>query len=236
MDRERWFAGWLFFPLFILGMFLVGWHIPTFYDWSAADQSRSTPEVGFTAWGILGASILCWAVIPWLPMPAANRESEKRKPFQFNLRMLLVITAISIAGMINLPIIFFVVAAFAIFVTLTRIIFSRLEWPRKIAVLLACMYFPYAWVFTENDFGDLSLTLFFGAIGLPAFIPAMLVGRILGQHPQNAIWLFLLMTAAEFAIGCWMVKLGPKRSMGYLVLIVMMSIFGSFGLNALIRM
>jgi heme A synthase len=98
------------------------------------------------------------------------------------------------------------------------------------------MYMPYAWVFTENDFGDMSPKLFFGALGLPAFLPAMLAGRWFEQHIQNTVWLFVLLMVIEFAFGCWLIKLGPKRTLMYLVLIVAMSIFGSFVLNALIRM
>jgi hypothetical protein len=59
--------------------------------------------------------------------------------------------------------------------------------------------------------------------GLPAFLPAALLGRLFNQNMHHAFWLALLLTALEMVIGIWMIRLGPKRTIAYLPLVLPVS-------------
>jgi hypothetical protein len=72
--------------------------------------------------------------------------------------------------------------------------------------------------------------------GLPAFFFAMLFGSLTRQHSQELGWLAMLLTSAELVIGVWIIRLGTKRFIAYLVFVLIAAIFGSFMLNALVRM
>ena len=63
----------------------------------------------------------------------------------------------------------------------------------------------------------------------------MIIGRWVGQHGEELFWLSTLLTSAEIVIGVWMIRLGPRRTIAYLVLVLLISTFGSFVLNALLR-
>lgn len=108
MRRQTWLAKCVCFPGLLLGCFIVGWTLPTFYEWTDSNQGRPAPELVQAAWSLVGFGILSWFVIPWLPMEAAAAK-DKNNPFQFNLRWLFTITtftAILIAGISNGPVAF----------------------------------------------------------------------------------------------------------------------------------
>ncbi len=238
MNRKQWLAKAVFFPILNMGSFLVGWMIPTFYDWSGADQSHSTPSADQAVYSLIGFGVLAWLVIPWLPRKDASVD-EEGKPFQFHLRVLLAITslvAISIAGLTNFPVAFCVLLWVVGFVAATRIIANELSWRWQLATLLACMYFPFAWVLFSGEFKELSFTTVCGAIGLPAFLPSLFVGALFDQHVAKTVWLWGMLVACEIAIGLWLIRLGPRRTIAYFVLVMLTSTIGSMVLNALMRM
>ena len=226
------------FPGLLLGCFVFGWMIPTFYDWSGAQQSSSTPAANGAGWALVGFGILSWCVIPWLPNEAAAAEAaaaeKKNKPFQLNLRLLFAITtivAIGIAGIINGPVAFCILLWVAAFVGASWMVSAELSWKRQLSALLACMYFPFAWVLVWRTFRNMGWMMLLGTTGLPAFLPVVFLARSLGKHPDKFIWLAFPLTAIEIASGIWLIRTGPRRTTAYFVLVMLLSIYGSMFLN-----
>lgn len=238
MSGKSMLAKTLFFPMFVVGCFVVGWMMPTFYDWSGADQSHSTPAADLACWSLVGFGVLSWLVIPWLPMSEPTIIAE-RKPFQFNLRRLLAITtmiAIVIVGMTRFSVAFCILLWVIAFVAVARMIAKELSGRWQLAALLSCMYFPYVWAFVPGEFsGGNWAVILGGAIGLPAFLPTFFLGGLLGVRSETIVWLWILMTAIEIAIGILLIRSGPRRTIAYFVLVMLMSIYGSMSLNALMR-
>jgi len=237
MSRQTYLAKFVFFSGLVLGCFIVGWMIPTFYDWSCANQSHSTPAADQAKWSLVGFGVLSWFVIPWLPHKAAAVQTES-KPFQFNLPLLFAITAILavvIAGIINGPVAFCILLWVAAFVFASLMVSKELSWKWQLSALFACMYFPFSWVLVWKTFQNANWMMLMGAIGLPAFLPASLLASSCGRHPNQVIWLFMLLTVIEITIGFWMTRTGPRRTTAYLVLVMLLSIYGSMFLNAAMR-
>jgi hypothetical protein len=243
MDREEWISKTVYFPGLLLGCFVVGWMIPTFYDWTGADQSYSTPAFDQMIWSLVGCGGLAWLVIPWLPLKKApTRQSlgEKASPqttpkrFQFNLHALLVLTTIA-------AVLFAVIASHFVavciliwvvgFVAGVGMIVRHTSWKWQFSALLACMYFPFAWVFTSSAFNQMNVELLLGAVGLPSFVPTVFIGRLLDTRAQEILWLWVLMVAIELVIGFCMTQIGPRCTTAYFVLVMLMSIYGSLLLN-----
>ncbi|EMI40761.1 hypothetical protein [Rhodopirellula sp. SWK7] len=65
--------------------------------------------------------------------------------------------------------------------------------------------------------------------GMPAFLPAALLSQVFGQHSQESQWLAFSLTAFELAIGIWIIRLGPKRTITYFLLVMQISAVGSLG-------
>ncbi|MGB7343840.1 MAG: hypothetical protein WBD20_06490, partial [Pirellulaceae bacterium] len=65
--------------------------------------------------------------------------------------------------------------------------------------------------------------------GMPAFPPAAFLSQMFGQHFQESQWLAFLLTAVERLIGIWMIHLGPKRTIAYLLIVMLISALGSLG-------
>ena len=237
MSRQTWLAKVVYFPGLLLGCFIFGWMIPTLYDWTDSNQGRPAPVLVQAAWSLLGFGILSWFVIPWLPMNAAAAKDESN-PFQFNLRWLFTITtifAIAIAGISNGPVAFSVLLLVVAFVGASLMVAKELSWKWRLGALLACMYFPFAWVFAWKTFKNASWTTLIGVIGLPALLPGATVAGLFGKHPDQFIWLYILLTAVEIAIGFWLIRTGPRRTTAYLVLAMLLSIYGSMFLNIAMR-
>lgn len=251
MENQKWLAKTVFFPAFLLALFIVGWMIPTFYDWSGADQSYSTLAFDQMYWSLIAFGCLTWFVIPCLPMedavnedtlaedPPEEKASFERNPkrFQFNLYSLMVVTTILAillallahqSVVLRLSILIWVVA----FVSVVRMIVKDLPWKWQFSALLACMYFPYVWVLTERAFKNASWELLCSAIGLPCFVPVVFIGRfVFGTRAENMVWLWILMVVVEAAIGFCLIRKLPRCSIAYFVLVMLMSIYGSMFLN-----
>ena len=237
MRRQTWLAKCVCFPGLVLGCFVVGWTIPTFYEWTDSNQGRPAPELVQAAWSLVGFGILSWFVIPWLPMEAAAGK-DKNNPFQFNLRLLFTITtitAILIAGISNGPVAFCCLLWVVAFVAASLMVAKELSWKWQLGALLACMYFPFAWVLVWK-FENVGWTALIGVIGLPALLPGATVAGIFGKHPDQFIWLYILLTAVEVAIGYWLIRRGPRHATAYLVFAMLMSMYGSMFLNIVMRM
>ena len=229
----------VWFPLLIAGCFLIGWMIPIFYYWTGSGQNRLAPEFQEGYWSLLGFGTLSWFVIPWLPMrkPAAGEET---KAFQFDIRLLLLITSIvavvTAAGSKG-PIALSVLLGVTAFVALARMVAKELSWKFQIGALLACMYLPYVWFFFTGSFRSIGWSTIVGyAIGLPAFLPSFFLAGLFGTHVDEAIWLMILLLVVEVAIGFWVIRIGPRCAVVYFVFAILMSILGSMILDVLMRM
>ena len=95
--------------------------------------------------------------------------------------------------------------------------------------LLACMILPYAWIVGYDELDRLLPALAVMIAGMPAFLPAAFLSQMFGQHFQESQWLAFLLTAFELAIGIWMIRLGRKRTIAYLLLVMLVSAVGSLG-------
>ncbi|TWU08053.1 hypothetical protein [Stieleria varia] len=89
------------------------------------------------------------------------------------------------------------------------------------------MMFPYAWIVGYDELDRLLPTLFWAFIGLPAFFPALFVNQLLGQHPADSSWPLLLLTSIELSMGMWLIHLGPKRTIVFLMGVTLTSAMGS---------
>ncbi|WP_425397907.1 hypothetical protein [Aeoliella sp.] len=225
------------YPSLIAISFVIGWFIPGFYDWTGSDQSRASPLVAQTAIGLLVGAILIWIVLPWLPIAAGATTDKLPRP-RFTSRTLLLVTAgiaIGVAVATRFPMVVSgllcaMVFGYAIWFSIRS---SRHRWPT--AALLACMIGPYVWIVFHDELESLFPAILWMAAGLPAFLPAALLSSLWGHNLHEVTWLSVLLTAVELAIGIWLIRLGPRRTIAYLVLVLLMSTIGSFGLNALVR-
>jgi hypothetical protein len=141
-----------------------------------------------------------------------------------------------IAGVTNFTVAFCILLWVVAFVASSRMVVKELTWRWQLVALLGCMYLPYAWTLFPGSFKGLNWTMVFGAIGLPTFLPTFLLCGFFNTRSEEMVWLWILLTAVEIAIGLWLVRTGPRRTIAYFVLVMLMSIYGSMFLNALVRM
>jgi len=232
MNRDSWISKGICFPLLFVGVLILGLMIPTFYEWSGADQSRPSPHTAAAFYAIVGFVIVALVALTWLPSMDVVRDQELEQPeengkFQFNLRTLIITTsviAIFVAGFTSLRLITTVGV-----ITLTLsfsawIVMRDLSFRWKLAALLGCMYFPYAWVLLPDRVGKFGIDHIFPGLGLPMFVPSILLGRFFGQRGEEHIWLLLLMTAIELAIGVWLIRLGPRRAVAWIFVVLLVQL------------
>lgn len=222
----------------IVVSFLIGWFIPGFYDWTGSDQSRPSPLIVPTAVGLVVGAIVVWAILPWLPIAEDAPDADKLPRVRFTSRTLLLITtamAIVLAVATKFPMVVSSVLCTLVFCyAIWSCIRSRQHrWPTM--ALLACMVLPYVWLPFYDEIDNMLPAILWLAAGLPAFLPAALIASLFGPITNDVNCLAILLTAAEMAIGLWLIRLGPRRTIAYLVLVLLMSTIGSFGLNALVR-
>jgi hypothetical protein len=230
-------ARFLIFALLIAASCLVGWFIPRYYDWTGSDQSRSSPLVGQTALGLIVGAIMIWAVLPWVPVAEEVSGAAQSVRFRFTTRTMVLTTA-AVAVLIVTFTKFPLVAsgglcAFAFCYVVWFWIRFRQQRLQTTA-LLACMWLPFVWIVAWDEL-DYSFEILWLAAGIPAYFPALMIGSLFGQNPHDAMWLAVLLTGAEMTIGAWIIRLGPRRTIAYIVFVLLMSTFGSFVLHALMR-
>ncbi len=229
----------IIFSMLIAASFTAGWLVPAFYDWTGSDQSRPSPLIGQTALGLMVVGIVLGALLPWLPIEHERLDANRTERGRFKIRTLLVITAVvavSTVALMKIPMVVGVCwCGLALAYTVRFwIVFRPYRW--QTAALGACLYLPYIWIFHTGDGSrPLSVILWMMALGLPAFLPTMLIGGLLEQHMQELTWLSMLLTGAELFFGILVIRLGPRLTIAYLLFVLLMSLFGSFGLNALAR-
>ncbi|MBC7967244.1 MAG: hypothetical protein H7Z17_15120 [Fuerstia sp.] len=90
------------------------------------------------------------------------------------------------------------------------------------------MFFPYVWLAGYRELGQMMPQILAGMLLLPALLPQLLIGVVLGQRTQESFWIGAMLTAVQMGIGLWMIRLGPKRTIAFLVYSLLASLFGSF--------
>ncbi|PAY21447.1 hypothetical protein CKO51_01045 [Rhodopirellula sp. SM50] len=227
-----------FFPLLIAASLAVGWFIPSFYDWTGSDQSRPSPLIRPFAIGMLVSVSIFSLALPWMPSPSPRHANGPAAPPRFTIRTVLIATAVVavlLAAVAKFPL---VTSGGVYAIVWCWVVWSLMKCRQSrvpTAAVLACMYFPFVWIASRNGPSGILEALVGMALGLPAFFITLIAGRLSGQHIQELTWLSMLFTAIELAIGLWVVRLGPKVTIAYCLWVLVISIFGSFVLNALVR-
>ncbi|WP_144054752.1 hypothetical protein [Rhodopirellula europaea] len=93
--------------------------------------------------------------------------------------------------------------------------------------LLACMILPYAWVVRHEELDRILPALISMFPGMPTFYPAAIVGGWFGQPFHDSGWIAMLLTTAELAVGIWLIRLGPKRTIAFSLLAMLTAAIGS---------
>lgn len=226
------------FLLLIAVSLFVGWFIPDFYIWTGSDQSRALPVVAYTALGFTAAVVIICVLLPWLPIRQDMRGCEDGHRCRFGIRSLLIavsVIAIMLAGMVRFPT--------AVSSGLCGLGFCYTVWcgvrdrqyRLPTAALLACMILPYVWILTYDERSALFPDILWLAAGLAAFLPSVMIGMLVGEHPTEMSWLSMLLTGVEMVAGACLIRLGPKRTIAYLLFVLLTSTTGSFGLHAGVR-
>lgn len=99
--------------------------------------------------------------------------------------------------------------------------------------LVACMALPYSWMVGDEDIGNVLFGLMIMLVEMPAFLPTALLSIPLEQYVFDMQWLAVLLNALEIIIGIWIIRLGPKRTIAYLLLVIQMSAVGSLAFYAM---
>jgi hypothetical protein len=223
----------IFLVLLIVVSVVAGRLIPAFYAWTDSDQSRPSPLLWkVPLWAAIATAMFC-CILPMLRISPPESPHETRKGFQFGLRTLLIATTlitISIPlGMLYPLVVSGIIcaAAFACQIALA----VRIPSQRFAAItFFACMILPYSWMVTYEEFGRtlISLPLLFGS--LPTLYPGGWLSYMLGQNLHDSMWVNYLLTAMVIFVGIWLIQLGPKRTIAYLLFVTQMSLLGSLAL------
>ncbi|TWT50905.1 hypothetical protein Pla22_36480 [Rubripirellula amarantea] len=204
--------------------------MPGFYAWTDSDQSRPSPLLWKVPLWVAIASVAFCAALPWLPVNASTVGASSRQAIRFSLRSLLAVTAgvaIAIALIAVFPIVFSGLTCAAAYVYLIAFCLRNRQHRTAGFALIACMIFPYGWVVSYEELDRILPTLAILLAGMPTFVPAALIGQLFGQHFQDSQWVAYLLTAAEIFVGIWMMRLGPKRTIAYLLFVMQISALSS---------
>ncbi len=232
---------WLGIALAIVSI-AAGWFVPEFYDWTGADQSRPAPIIGWVALAIVAIDVLLMALLIRLHVSEPSKDKDRRTngSGQFNIRQLLgAITIVALLMMIGKSpwpnaVAFFVFACAAATALWIAIRHQRARW--SIALIVWSQFATYIWIFRGDNQMQGGWTTILALPALPAFFPTGLLMARFQMHFDTSQWLCVLSTSVALAIGVWICCLGPKRAIAYGLVVATCSIFGSFILNALVRM
>lgn len=215
----------------------LGLLVHPFYDWTGADQSRPVALLWQVPLSIsVALGLFCFA-LPWIPIQRGIETP--RRPIRFSLRLLLLATGV-IAFLLTLGIHYpNVFAGIAFLATVLMVVYCWRRFPGErwsIIALLATMYLPYVWF--PFKFNPGMTSYFIWIASAPAFLPSYLVLRFLTHSTQESTFLAvgMALTSLEIAMGLALIHLGPKRGFAFVVLVLIVSLFGALGLDALLRM
>ncbi|KAA5539463.1 hypothetical protein FYK55_24325 [Roseiconus nitratireducens] len=212
-----------------------GWLVPAFYDWTGSDQSRPSPLMWQVPLGMVVAAMLLCLILPWIRIRGWS-ENVAKQPTQFNLRSVMLLTAvIAFAIGLRYPRGVSIAAHLTVLATTLRWAVAHPTYRLAVAALLGCMFLPFIWLLGDREIDAFLPVLFSIAVGAPGILPMALTSSLFGMNPNEATWLAILFTAAEIAIGTCFIRGGAKRTIAYIVFVVLGSLMGSLILNALVR-
>jgi hypothetical protein len=225
------------FPLLIAVSLIVGWSMPAFYEWTDSDQSRPSPLLWKVPLSLAIGSVAFCVALPWLRITTIVSSDAPRHQMRFSLRTLLLITAgvaVAIPLLARFPIAVSGIVCAGAFAYFLAFCLQNPQHRMAASALVACMALPYAWVVGYKELGRILPDLAVMVAGMPAFVPAALIGRLFGQNMHDVRWLTFLLTALELVIGIWIIRLGPKRTIAYLLFVMQLSVLGSLVFHMLV--
>lgn len=221
----------------IVGSAAIGWLIPHFYSWTDSDQSRPSSLLWkVPALAGLAAGAFCCA-LPWLPIISPESVTESQSVKRFGLRAILGFTtmvAIAIPLLASYPVVVGIVVCLIAFL---NFIWQAIKNPQSrlpAFTLLACMALPFAWVFSYEERDRILMAVLVTTACLPTLLPAAYLGAAFSVGLQNSYWIALLLTGLELTLGIWLIRLGPKRTIAYLLLVILISSLSSLGFYQLV--
>ena len=224
----------LVFLSFIVVSAAVGWGIPWFHEWSGTQQSHRSPLIFRMGIALTAGGIALCFLLPRLLLPRHTSESAKQPPFwfRFTMRRVLVVialTAIWVGGSPQLDVAVCRFNFIGIFCYAGWLLRHNQADRWAVVALFSCMYLPFLWLGLDRSLLQM-LELPAVIIGLPAFVPQLLIGVVIGQRTVEWFWMGALLTAIQLRVGFWMIHLGPKHTIACLIYSLLASLFGSFGL------
>ena len=238
MDHLKHHGPKLIFTGLIASSLLIGWFLPAFYDWTGSRQSRPSPlrwQVPLLVAIVAAASC---SALPWLPVPSDSTNTHPRSSVRYSLRgLLLVITgaAITMAVLIEYPLVGGGIVTFGMAVYFIR--FWRQYPHHRLAAsaLVACMLLPFAWVVGYNELGQFFPTVLTRLGAFPTFLPAIWISSLVGIQFRESPGMGFMLTALELAAGLWLIRLGPRRTIAYLLLVLLASFLSSIFFYGAVR-
>jgi hypothetical protein len=181
---------------------------------------------------------LCF-LLPRLLLPRHTSESDKQPPIwlRFTLRRVLVVitlTAIWVGSSRQLDVAVCRFNFIGMFCYAGWLLRHNQADRWAVVALFSCMYLPYLWLGLDRSLLQM-LELPAVIIGFPAFIPQLFIGGIIGQRTVEWFWMGALLTAIQMRVGFWMIQLGPKPTIAFLVYSLLASLFGSCFLYGALR-
>jgi hypothetical protein len=237
MGRIKLLHAWTFLIALILISATCGWFVPAFYDWTGADQSRPSPRMWQVPLAVAIGAFLFFVALPWIPI-TGWAKAKSTVPLQFNLRSLLFLTAVAavaIAIGMRAPMIVGSICLSLALVAAVRSAILNPEQRLPIVALLTCMILPFVWILGYRELDNLMPSVLWMSAGMPGFFSMAIVAGLFGMPPHESGWLAILITAAQIAIGLWLIRVGPKRAIAYILLVMLLSLMGSLIFNALVR-
>ncbi|QDV12329.1 hypothetical protein CA51_22110 [Rosistilla oblonga] len=239
MTHSIWLSPTAIYLLLIGLSGLLGALVPEFYQWTGSDQSRMSPIVGWVAAGMAIVAAAIWSGLPFVTLRTEASASGLIRPIRFQLRTLFLWTtalAIGFAGLIRFPMPVSVFVCVAAYLHLAWFIARQQQHRWAAAALIGCMTLPYVWIAAPDGTNgiDVGWILLWMAGGMPMLFPAGFAASWLGQSLNDVGWLAIVMTAAQLVLGTWIIRLGPKRTIAYLIGCLLVSTFGSFCLHAMV--
>ncbi len=70
--------------------------------------------------------------------------------------------------------------------------------------------------------------------GMPGIF-MLTVFSLFGANPLQSGWFAILITLAQIAIGLWLIRVGPRPAITYLLFLMLSSLMGSLIFDALVR-
>ena len=222
----------LVFLSFIVVSAAVGWGIPWFHDWSGTQQSHRSPLIFRMGIALTAGGIALCFLLPRLLLPRHTSESAKQPPiwFRFTMRRVLVVialTAIWVGGSPQLDVAVCRFNFIGIFCYAGWLLRHNQADRWAVVALFSCMYLPFLWLGLDRGLLQM-LELPAVIIGLPAFVPQLLIGVVIGQRTVEWFWMGAVLTAIQMRVGFWMIHLGPKPTITFLIYSLLASLFGSF--------